>query len=107
VDSIRKALRGTGGCAVEIRVPTDTEARAVAKRLHRIFDSCGYATAIIAEPESDSPPEGVQLLCSPENAQSGLAIQSAFQSAGIDVLLTVHQKARNKVVVQLGRGPLV
>lgn len=97
MDRIRKELSGTVGCRVEIRTPKVAQAAAV--RLGQIFKSCGYPTQIVPE-ESDR--EGVHIECSCEHAESALSIQSAFQGAGYEVTLSMHEDApRSLVVIQL------
>ena len=96
VDPLRKALKGMPACRVEIRAPDTAQARAAAKRLTRVFESCGYLTETF--PATDGA-KGIRLETVTKNAEAALAIQTAFHDAGIEILLTVHEAAPDNSVI--------
>jgi hypothetical protein len=86
-------------CRVEIRAPDTPQARAAAKRLTRVFESCGYISEIFTATDAS---RGIRLETVTKNAEAALAIQTAFHDAGIEILLTVHESApHNSVILHL------
>src|SRR5205823_12828042 len=105
VDRIRAGLKGTRGCRVEIRRTDHLDAAALAKKLCGIFDSCGYPTRVLPDP--DAHREGVHLKSHPKHAASALAIQSAFHSADIDCLLSIEDNLPpDAVILHIGANAL-
>ena len=105
MDRIKLELKGARLCRLEIRRTADPKASALARRLAAIFESCGYHTRMLLDP--DQTTEGVHLKSHPENAESALSIQSAFHGAGIDCLLSIDPLLSADVVsLQIGAHAL-
>ena len=86
---------------MEIRIPDTVKARAAAKRLQRIFESCSFLTETVLVPTAGD--EGIRLESCNANAAVALALQSAFHEASIEILLTIDDRAlHNTVTLQLG-----
>jgi hypothetical protein len=91
---------------VELRFPNDGEARNLAGKLTRIFQSCDFEVEAVRE--LSSPARGVRVESHVDAEHIAAMIYEAFESAGVRASFTSHPKhPSDTIIVHLGRSEVL
>ena len=93
-NKFKEALKAGKNCIIEIRTPLGN---AAGQRLHKALSLAGVKTSVVDVVAT--PHSGILIETNQQCAKTGLSIQTAFSSVGMDAHLLIQNTPRADIVI--------